>query len=60
MTSYKSTILWQKTHKDRVRAYKLLWYYRNRKMINLMFSKPTGVEDDEADRWMERKGGEEE
>lgn len=43
---------WQKAHRIRVRVHKLAWYYKNRGIINLVFSKPKGTEDDEADFWL--------
>lgn len=42
---------WQKTHFIRVRVHKLIWYYRNRKIVNLMFSKAKSIVPDEADKW---------
>lgn len=44
---------WQKEHAQRMRMHKLKWYYKNRKVINMMFSKPTGLAEDEADVWMD-------
>ena len=41
--------LWQQIHILRMRMYKLKWYYKNRKVINMMFSKPTSSMPDLAD-----------
>lgn len=40
---------WQKKHPDRMRAHKLKWYYKNRIIINMMFSKPKSPKADIAD-----------
>jgi len=55
MTKSEYVKSWQKTHYQRVRMHKIAWYYRNRKMINLMFSKPKGIEVDEVDKWYAEK-----
>lgn len=47
--------LWQKSHKLRMRKYKLAYYYKRRKIINLMFSKPTSIDLDEADLYYAEK-----
>lgn len=40
---------WQKNNKARTNMYKLKWYYKNRKYINLIKSYPKTEELDEAD-----------
>jgi hypothetical protein len=40
---------WQQKHKLRMRMHKLKWYYKNREIINMMFSKPTSIVPDAAD-----------
>lgn len=47
--------VWQKKNIARVRMHKRMWYYRNRKIINLMFSKPKGIGEDEADLWYKER-----
>ncbi len=42
---------WQKENKMRVRMARLRYYYRNRIVINMTFSKAISSEPDEADRW---------
>lgn len=42
---------WQKDHPNAMRQHKLKWYYKNRTIINLMFSRPKGKEMDEADKY---------
>lgn len=42
---------WQKNHPDRMRQHKLKWYYKNRVVINLMFSKPKSPLMDLADEY---------
>jgi len=44
--------VWQALNPHKKRMNMLRWYYRNRKIINLMISKPSGVDDDEADLWI--------
>lgn len=38
-------------NKDRVRMHKLRWYYKNRVMINTMYSRPSSLEPDAYDKW---------
>ena len=42
---------WQKNNRYRMRMHKLKWYYKNRTVINLMFSKAKGLQMDAADEW---------
>lgn len=42
---------WQKRNKMRVRMNRLRYYYRNRVVINMSFSKAISIEPDEADKW---------
>lgn len=46
---------WRLLHPFTYRTTLLLWYYRNRKRINLMFSRPNSGEDDEADEWLSKQ-----
>lgn len=46
---------WQKKNTIRVRMHKLRWYYKNRVVINMMFSKPKGIEEDIADKYYAEK-----
>lgn len=40
---------WKRVHVLRMRSYRLIWYYKNRKIVNLSFSKPSSIEPDAAD-----------
>ncbi len=39
MRKASDAVIWQKRNKARVKAHKLAWYYRNRTIINTMYSK---------------------
>jgi hypothetical protein len=45
---------WNKENKLRRRSHLLKWYYKNRKVFNMMRSRPTGIETDLADEWIQK------
>lgn len=42
---------WRKRNVLRLRMHKLRWYYKNRVMINLMYSRPKSANADEYDKF---------
>ncbi len=46
---------WQKANKQRMRMHKLKWYYKNRVIVNMMFSKAKGTDSDIADQWYQER-----
>ena len=35
--------------------HKLKWYYKNRVIVNMMFSKAKGTDSDTADQWYQER-----
>ena len=43
---------WRRKNPHRYHLIQLRWYYKNREMILALQSQSTGMEEDEADKWL--------